>query len=84
MTRQQQRSHLIEFLRTIQRPDRPIEQIADDENLIQSGLADSLAVLQIVSYLEQTHGIDFSEQGIDTDELSSITGILDVIERNTS
>jgi acyl carrier protein len=84
MDRQQRREDLIRFLRTIQRPDRPIEEIDEHENLISAGLYDSLAVLEIVSHLEQTYNIDFAERGVDPGELSSVAGILDLIAQNTA
>jgi len=53
-------------------------------SLIESGLIDSLAVLEIVTYLEETYGIDFVDKGVDPGELSSIGGILDFIESETA
>jgi acyl carrier protein len=79
--RAQLKKSLIDFLRTIQRPDRPIETLNEEQSLVEAGLIDSLAVLQIVLYLEQTYGIDFRETGLDPGELSSVRTILDVIER---
>jgi acyl carrier protein len=79
--RAQHKKNLTDFLRTIQRPDRPIESLDEDQSLVETGLIDSLAVLQIVLYLEQTYGIDFRETGLDPGELSSVRTILDVIER---
>jgi acyl carrier protein len=81
--RAQHRKKLIDFLRTIQRPDRPIEALDEEQSLVEAGLIDSLAVLQIVLYLEQTYGIDFRETGLDPADLSSVRSILDVIERQT-
>jgi acyl carrier protein len=40
-----------------------------------------LAILEIVLYLEETYGIDFSVRGIDREEFNSIGNILDLIER---
>jgi acyl carrier protein len=79
--RARHKKNLIDFLRTIQRPDRPIENLDENQSLVEAGLIDSLAVLQIVLYLEQTYGIDFRETGLDPGELSSVRTILDVIER---
>ena len=79
--RQQRKGVLIEFLRTIQRPDYPIDDLPEDQKLVESGLIDSLALLQIVAYLEQTYRIDFRERGVDPTELSSVKAILDLIER---
>jgi acyl carrier protein len=81
MDRQKRKADLIQFLRTIQRPDYPIEEIDEGQSLVESGLIDSLAVLHIVLYLEQTYKIDFSEKGIDPGDLQSVGGMLDLIER---
>jgi acyl carrier protein len=48
---------------------------------VASGLIDSLAILQIVTYLESTYEIDFAGRGIDPEQLGSIGGILDLIEK---
>ncbi|MBF0461128.1 MAG: acyl carrier protein [Magnetococcales bacterium] len=77
----QNRDKVIRFLKTITRPDLPIDRISDDDGLIKSGLIDSLAMLEIIDFLESEFGIDFSETGIDPVELESIHKILDLIER---
>lgn len=48
-------------------------------SLVRSGLIDSLATLEIISFLEDEFGIDFSVTGIDPGELNSIQSILDII-----
>jgi len=52
--------------------------------LVESGLIDSLALLQIVSYLEQTYSVDFSERGIDPDDLRSVRSIIELIVREAA
>jgi acyl carrier protein len=79
--RQRRLQHLQDFLRTIQRPGRPVEGIGEEESLVASGLIDSLALLQIVAYLEETYGIDFAARGVEPEELGSMGSILDLIER---
>lgn len=69
------------FLRTIQKPGPPIDAADEAESLVAAGLIDSLAVLQIVAHLEDTYGIDFASRGVEPEELRSIGGILDLIER---
>jgi len=81
MDREQKKNELIGFLRTIQRPDYPDNEIDEDSSLIESGLIDSLALLQIVTYLEQAHDIDFREIGFDPGELRSVGSILNLIAR---
>lgn len=80
MDRQQRKADLIHFLSTIQRPEFSIEDIDESQSLVESGFIDSLAVLQIISYLEETYNIDFRERGVDPGELSSIGAIMDLIE----
>lgn len=79
--RAQRRQKLVEFLRTIQKAGVPVESLGDDDRLVASGLIDSLAILQIVAWLETTYAIDFSARGVSPEELGSIGGILDVIEQ---
>lgn len=77
------REDLLAFLDTIRRPQYPKNALQDHERLVESGLIDSLAVLNIILYLETNFGIDFSEAGVDPDQLGSIGGILDLIERRS-
>ncbi|MCX8091276.1 MAG: acyl carrier protein [Verrucomicrobiae bacterium] len=79
--RAEHRRQLVEFLRTIQKAGVPVESLRDEDRLVASGLIDSLAILQIVAWLETTYGIDFSVRGVSPEELGSIGGILDVIEQ---
>lgn len=79
--RELRRRHLVEFLKGIQKAGVSIEGLGDDQGLVASGLIDSLAIMQIVVYLEDTYGIDFSLRGIDPEELGTIGGILNLIER---
>ncbi len=79
MNNQANRDKLIRFLKTIARPNAP--RIDDHDGLVKSGLIDSLAMLEIIDFLESEFGIDFSETGIDPVELESIQNILELIER---
>lgn len=80
--RQQWHADLIRYLRTIQKPNKPVESLGMNDSLVASGLIDSLATLGIVVYLETTYNINFASQGIDPERLASIAGILDLIEEN--
>jgi acyl carrier protein len=84
MEPERRKSDLVSFLRTIQRPEFPLQEIDGDLSLVESGLIDSLALLQIITYLEQTYGIDFREKGIDPGELRSVNAILEFVARETS
>ena len=84
MDRHQHRAELIKFLRTIQRRDCSITEIDDRQSLVESGLIDSLAALQIVTYLEESYKIDFTDNMIDPGDLRTVGTILDIIERVTA
>lgn len=72
-------SDLKRFLRTIQKPNRPLESVGEHERLVASGLVDSLAIMQIVVHLEETYGIDFAASGFDPDRLATMGSIVDLI-----
>ena len=83
-TREQRRQALLQFLRTIQKAGMPVESLGERDRLVASGLIDSLAILQIVAYLETSYGIDFSIRGVDPEQLGSIGNILDLIEQDVT
>ena len=70
---------LKQFLRTIQKPNKPVESVGEDERLVASGLVDSLAIMQIVVYLEEQYGIDFAARGFDPDRPATMGSIVDLI-----
>jgi acyl carrier protein len=72
--------HLKDFLRSIQRPNLPLDRVGVNDDLVQSGLIDSLAVVQIVAYLEETYNIDFSVRGFDPERLATMANILHFID----
>jgi acyl carrier protein len=82
--RQQHRDGLVRFLRTIQKPNRSVDRLRDEEGLLAVGLIDSLAILQIVLYLEETYSIDFSAAGVDPEHFGTLASILDLIEREAA
>jgi acyl carrier protein len=84
MNRQQRRAELIKFLRGIHWRYCPIEEIDDNQCLVESGLVDSPAALQIVVYLEQSYKIAFRDHNIDPSDLRSVGMILDNMERSTA
>ena len=81
-TRAERKQGLLQFLRGIQKAGMPVESVGEQERLVKTGLIDSMALLQIVLYLEQSYGMDFSELGVDPEQLGTIGNILDLIERS--
>lgn len=81
MDTQANKDKIVQFLKTIARPDLAVEQIQDQDGLVKSGLIDSLAMLEMIGFLESEFGIDFSETGIDPAEIESIHKIMELIEK---
>lgn len=77
MTVAQHRERLFEFLSSIA-PGRDFERDGDALEL------DSLALLQVVTYLEQQYGIHLAEHHVEPDDLRSVDGLLSLIERFAS
>ncbi len=73
------RAALIRFLGTIARSGQSADEVADDRNLIDAGIIDSLAMVQIIVYLEKEHGVDLLAAGFDPAELATVGGILRAI-----
>lgn len=75
------REELVGFLNSVARPGCRVDDIADDRNLIDADIIDSFALIQIISWLEQNHGLNLQKFGIDPADLGRIDGILDAIDR---
>jgi acyl carrier protein len=76
------RGKIVAFLETIRRPGASLEAIDDAAGLVAAGLIDSLAMLEIIAFLEGEFGIDFSESGVDPAEMESIQAILALIQKH--
>jgi acyl carrier protein len=75
------REDLVIFLNSVARPGCQVDHIEDDRNLIDADIIDSFALIQIISWIEQNHGLNLQALGIDPADLGRIGGILDAIER---
>ncbi len=74
------RAELCEFLATIAVGEYNFAEENDAVPFYESGMVDSLSMLELVSFLERRYAIDFSRIGIDVVSLGSIANILDLIE----
>jgi acyl carrier protein len=59
------REEVIGFLNTVARPGCQVDGMDDDANLIDAGVIDSLAVVQVIAYLEQNYDLHLQSAGID-------------------
>ena len=74
------RAQVIHFLNTVTRPGCRVDGVSDTENLVDLGVMDSLALIQIITWLEEEHDVRLYQLGIDPVELMSIGGILQAIQ----
>lgn len=55
-------------------------ELTDSTPLISGGILDSISTLQLVSFLEETFGIEFQPNDIDAKYLNTIALITDYVE----
>ena len=73
------RNEIIRFLNTVVRPGQDVSQVSDDTNLVDAGVIDSLALIQIIFFLESEHGVQLHTAGVDPADLVSVAGILSTL-----
>lgn len=61
-------------------PGGRVDELADDANLIETGIIDSLGVLNLISTLENDHGIRVAPEDMDIENFSSVARILAFID----
>ena len=66
------------FIRTMleERGEEP--QVGDNDSLVLSGLLDSLAIMEIVVFMEEEFGMDFSEFEFDQNKFDTINSIYSI------
>ena len=69
------RAHLMEFLGSLP----SLRGRAGEELAVLS----SLELLQVVSYLEKTYGVNLAKMRIEPDDLRSVEGLLAIVARCT-
>ncbi len=55
--------------------------LAPDEDLLEPRIVDSLGILRLVSYLEETHGIKVSDGDIVPENFQSLNSIVRFVEQ---
>jgi len=75
-----ERDRLLTYLGSIARPGADLQTIGDNDNLIDAGIVDSFAFVQIIQYLETELGVSVQQYLVSPEDLTSIEGILDTIQ----
>lgn len=61
--------------------DLSITELEDDEPLIESGIIDSLGILKILAFLDESLGLDLSSDQVKMENFKSIKTIREMVER---
>jgi acyl carrier protein len=56
-------------------------RVEDDASLIKSGLINSLAIVELISFVERTFGISVADRDIEIDDFDSVNTICSMIDR---
>lgn len=62
-------------------PDVPAGELADDHDLLENGIVDSLGLLKVIAWLEDRYGIDADTVDLDPESFTSVAAITAFIER---
>ena len=57
---------------------------SDDDSFLQEGIVDSVGVLELVLFVEQTFGVDVHDQDITPDNFDSVSRLANYIRRQTA
>jgi acyl carrier protein len=60
---------------------KDVSGIGPDDSLLESGVIDSMGVLQLVAFLESTHGIKISDDDLMPENFDTIGAIAAFVER---
>ena len=61
--------------------DRELRELSVDENLLEKGLLDSLAILKVVTFCEEEFGVAIPDQDVLPDHMESVRSIAALVER---
>src|SRR5262249_44999306 len=61
--------------------DRQMRELAVDENLLEKGLLDSLAIFKVVTFCEEQFGVTIPDQDVLPDNMESVRAIAALVDR---
>jgi D-alanine--poly(phosphoribitol) ligase subunit 2 len=62
--------------------DESIKILADDEELIENGIVDSMGILNLLAFLEENYGVLLAEGELDRNNLATIQKICNLVSQN--
>jgi acyl carrier protein len=61
--------------------DRELRELAVDENLLEKGLLDSLAIFKVVTFCEEQFGVTIPDEDVLPDNMESVRAIAALVDR---
>jgi acyl carrier protein len=78
------KEQLTEFIIKEVNPDLNLDHLDDDEALIESGIIDSLGILKILAFMDETFGVDLSSDQIKPENFRDVRTICALVENAKS
>lgn len=72
---QQLRDHIV----SAHLPGEAPENVRLDDNLLDSGVLDSMAIMQLVAHLEKQYGITIPTEDIDPEHFATVNALADLV-----
>lgn len=60
---------------------RSPDELANDDSLLEKGIIDSTGVLELVSFIEETHGFTVEDDELVPENLDSVNQLVNYINR---
>ena len=79
-----EKAEIREFVQQLLTNSGDNQPLVDQDSLLLSGRLQSIDAVEIVVYLEENFGIDFSEVGFDKDQIDTIDAIYALSQRSNS
>ncbi|TRW90813.1 acyl carrier protein [Candidatus Methylobacter oryzae] len=64
--------------------DKAPEGFNDDYNLIDEGILDSLAIMNLIAWLEKQYAIEFDEGDIVLENFNSVNALVDFVQKKSA
>lgn len=58
--------------------------LPDDEDLLSSGILDSLGILQLVAYIDETFGIEIPDKDVVYENFNSVRALTEYLQQLSS
>jgi acyl carrier protein len=73
-----------QFILTTFLPGEDPQALTNSTELITGGVLDSLATLELVSFLEEKYGVQFEAHEVDTSHFGTLSAIAELVQSKTA